>query len=62
MLKNILNLDGAKQLLKDDQLSINGGRNGNGPCGSTGGTVTGANEADCRGIWYPQGQTCWICN
>jgi len=36
MLKKILNVKGAQKLTKTEQEAVEGGRNGNGPCGNTG--------------------------
>lgn len=53
MLKNILNLDGAQQLTKNEQKSINGGIIL--PCVDSGKVCTDIGNAAC-----PRGQGCFI--
>ena len=66
MLKNILNLDGAKALNKQQQQSINGGVSHKTltPCGETGGSpLYNLDEDACFGygyLWF--NDVCWICH
>ena len=58
MLKNILKLDGAQQLSKKDQKSINGGlvhncSRGTTWCGVTGGALCAANSPCVNGCCIP---------
>ncbi|WP_215907105.1 hypothetical protein [Kordia aestuariivivens] len=60
MLKKILNLNGTKQLKKEKQSVINGGRISLGPCGGTGGMIYHSDpNCHCPGIW--SGGNCWVC-
>jgi len=58
MLKNILKLDGAQKLSKNEQKSINGGITPTTGC-SVGGTRSNINSCLCNGgLYHPQTQSC----
>lgn len=60
MLKNILNLDGAQKLSKNDQKEIIGGKLPPAPACQVGGYQTTLSQCACLngGSWQPTTQTC----
>lgn len=60
-MKDLLKLNGAQQLGKKSQQSINGGWDeGGGPCGNTGGKLMHCDpNCHCGGVWW--GNCCYIC-
>lgn len=58
MLKNILNLNGALELSKNEQKEINGGKGPSTGC-STGGTLNNINTCLCKsGVYNPTTTLC----
>jgi len=58
MLKNILNLEGAQQLSKNEQKEINGGKPAPIGCG-TGGSLSNINSCLCKsGVYNPTTTLC----
>lgn len=60
-MKNLLKLEGAQPMHKNEQQSINGGWDTNGgPCGATGGKIIHCDPTcHCGGVRF--GNCCWAC-